>query len=66
MYYSVEVNFRRRSVNLRFNTLTVLFWLSVCLFFLFKAIVDMCAYNIWAIINHTGKYSFCQLPYYVM
>ena len=23
-------------------------------------------YNICAIINHTGKYSFCQLPYYVM
>ena len=25
MYYSVQVNFRRRSVDLRFNTLTVLF-----------------------------------------
>ena len=26
----------------------------------------MCAYNICAIINDTGKYSFRQLPYYVM
>ena len=28
--------------------------------------MDTCAYNICAIINHTGKYSFRQLPYYVM
>ena len=42
--------------------------LFVCLFFFpfFKAIVDSCAYNICAIIYHSGKYSFRQLPYYVM
>ena len=28
--------------------------------------MDTCAYNRCAIINHTGKYSFRQLPHYVM
>ena len=56
----------------KFYTLTVLFKLSVCLFVclfcccFFQAIVDTCAYNVWAIIYHTDKYSFRQLPYYVM
>ena len=73
MHYSEEVKCSWYSVRLKikhFNcpvlVVCLSVCLSVCLFFLFKAIVDRCANNTGAIINHTGEYSFRQLHYYVM
>ena len=51
MYCSVEVNYRRRSVD----QLSCLRFLFVCFF---KAIVDTCAYNRCAIINQIANIVF--------